>query len=135
MMYGAQVPKLSPEWSSGLCSCFEDFDVCLYGTFCTGCQLMQIRQKLDNRKERESDTCIGCLLTVGSMYVLGWLFHGLFNLRTREKISEEYNYRDECSCLKSFCCLWCSTCQMAREIKHLDKMGTIGRVPEIQNMK
>lgn len=134
MMYGAQVPKLAPGWSSGLCSCLEDFDGCLYGTFCTGCQLMAVRQKLDERRERESDTCIGCLLTAGSLYILGWMFHGLFNLRTRERFSEELGYKDDCSCLKAFCCLWCSTCQMAREVNHIEKMGGMEKVPKPVSM-
>lgn len=31
-----QVPS---EWSSGLCSCMEDFNVCCYGMFCSGFKL------------------------------------------------------------------------------------------------
>lgn len=133
-MYETQVPKLAPEWSSGLCSCLEDIDGCIYGTFCTGCQLMNIQAKLDNRTERSSDICMGCILTVSSCYVLGWVFHGLFNLRVRERFHEEYEYVDKCNCLKSYFCLWCSTCQMAREVKHLETSRGIGRIPETKHM-
>jgi hypothetical protein len=31
-----QVPT---EWSSGLCSCMEDFNVCCYDMFCSGFKL------------------------------------------------------------------------------------------------
>jgi hypothetical protein len=30
------VVKVQSEWSSGLCSCMEDFNVCCYGFFCSG---------------------------------------------------------------------------------------------------
>jgi hypothetical protein len=96
---------------------------------------MEVQATLDQRSQRESDTCIGCILTLGSVYALGWVFHGLYNLRVRERIAEENGYKDECPCLKAYCCLWCSSCQMAREAKYLKTNSLIGRIPEVQIMK
>jgi len=43
------VAQSKSEWSSGLCSCMEDFNLCCYGTFCSACQIereIEARRKL-----------------------------------------------------------------------------------------
>jgi Cys-rich protein (TIGR01571 family) len=107
------------EWSSGVCSCAEDWDTCCHGTFCSGCQLMEINATMEGRTTRTSDYCIGCLITVCSIYSIGAIVHGLINLKTREEFSLKYDIRDNNPCLKAFCCTCCSNCQMARELKQL----------------
>jgi len=118
------------EWSSGLCSCLEDINVCCYGFFCPGCSTMESRAALEMRSPTGCDMCFGCLLSVLSFYWFGLLCHGFLVMRNTELASSRFNITSDNTCLKSFCCLWCSVCQIEREISHRTKLGQLSMAPK-----
>jgi len=103
------------EWSSGLC----------YGFFCSGCSTMESRAALEMRPTTKCDICLGCILSVVSFYWLGWALHGFFVMKNQDMISSKFNIKDDNTCLKSFCCLWCSVCQVDREISQRSRLGQL----------
>lgn len=117
------------EWSSGLCSCLEDSGGCCYGFFCSGCSTMESRAALDMRPVTKCELCLGCCLSVISFHWLGWLVHGFFVMKNQNIISTKFNIEPKNECLKSFCCLWCSVCQIDRELSHRSKLGQLSLAP------
>lgn len=126
------IPVLNKsEWSSGLCSCMEDFNLCCYGTFCSGCTTMNTMKIVNGQFPDCCDNCMGTGLSVLSLYWLGILCHGFVHMRTREQFVQQFNINDSDTCLRSFCCLWCSACQIEREIEARRKLGQLVAPPAI----
>lgn len=119
------------EWSSGLCSCMEDFNNCCYGTFCSGCTTINTMKIVNGQFPDCCDNFMGTALSVISMYWLGILCHGFVHMRTRQQFIEKFNIQDDHTCLRSFCCLWCSACQIEREIDNRRKLGSIPQPPSM----
>jgi Cys-rich protein (TIGR01571 family) len=108
-------------WSSGLCSCCEDFGICIYAALCPCCLYGK------NSKKIGEGTCIGkCLCYL-------FCFPCCQQTKTRYLIRKKYNLLEEpCNdcCISWFCSL-CALCQEAREIKYRDYI----QKPEQQYMK
>ncbi len=121
----SSVVKVQSEWSSGLCSCMEDFNVCCYVFFCSGCVTMNSMKVVNGQIPTCCDNCMGTGLSVLSYYWLGILCHGFIHMRMRNDFAKQMNIRDENTCLRSFCCLWCSACQIEREINSRNKLQVI----------
>lgn len=122
------------EWSSGLCSCLEDGSGCCYGFFCSGCSTMESRAALELRSATRCELCLGCALSVISFYWIGWLVHGFLVLKNHELMGSKFNIKPENNCLKSFFCLWCSVCQIDREISQRCRLGQMSVTPKAGTM-
>lgn len=91
-------------WSSSLCGCFEDCDICFMGFFCEEYLLCDISSRMGE------GSCLPCLCGMGT--VLGGL---RIKLRTQENI--EGSILDDYFC--SMCCTSLVLCQMARELNYI----------------
>jgi Cys-rich protein (TIGR01571 family) len=108
-------------WSSGLCSCCEDFGICFQGAFCPCCLYGK------NSEQIGEGSCIGnCLCYL-------FCFPCCQQTKTRNLIRKKYNLIDEpCGdCCVSWFCSTCALCQEAREIKY----KTYLEKPNQQTMK
>lgn len=92
-------PVGTREWSSGLCSCFDDVGVCLCVLCCTCCVEKDIAEAL-----REC-ACVTC-------YVPG----GTINLRTKTRTIGGIRGSICNDCMVIACCYQCALCQMKREL-------------------
>lgn len=117
------VPKT--EWSSGLCSCMEDFTICWYGMFCSGCTTMNVMKIINGQYPTCCDNFIGTALSVLSFYWLGFICHGLSHKHAREQFVEHFNINDTNTCIRSYCCVCCSACQIERELEFRRKNGQL----------
>ncbi|XP_068761866.1 placenta-specific gene 8 protein-like [Montipora capricornis] len=91
------------DWSSGLCSCFDDCYSCLMGTFCSWCLMCQV-------SERMGEGCMFATCCQGALIGLR------VKLRTQQNIQGTL-------CNDYFevaCCGPCALCQLSRE---LDRCG------------
>lgn len=108
-------------WSSGLCSCCEDFGICIYGAVCPCCLYGRNSEKIGD------GTCLGnCLCYL-------FCFPCCQQTKTRYLIRKKYNLKDEpCGdCCISWFCILCGLCQEAREIKYRNYL----QKPDQQYMK
>jgi len=89
------------EWTSGLCSCFDDCGICLCGWFCT--------------------PCYGCCLAskLGEYCCVPY-WTGFVPLRQKVRMMRGIRGSICGDCLVSCCpcTVPCTLCQMAREMKH-----------------
>ena len=111
------------EWSSGLCSCMEDFNLCCYGMWCPGCTTVNSMKIINHQYPSFCDNFCGVCLSVITLYWVGCLCHGIAHKNTRELVARQYNIEDESTCLRSFFCIWCSACQIEREIEFRRKQA------------
>ncbi|XP_068672992.1 placenta-specific gene 8 protein-like [Montipora foliosa] len=91
------------DWSSGLCSCFEDCHSCCMGTFCSCCLLKQLSERMGMGEGPPFPPCSEGLL-----------------LRLRVKLRTQQNIQGSLwndYCLVSFCGS-CVLCQLSRELDH-----------------
>eukprot|EP00762_Andalucia_godoyi_P006481 ANDGO_02915.mRNA.1 Cell number regulator 10 len=113
------------DYSSGLCSCLEDFELCCAGWCCNGCVTMMNKTALEQRPMEGLDWCLGCLLWAAT----GWIFtcpiHVFVVCKQREQMRQQFNFPQANDCLPSCCCLPCAICQNAREIKHRKAIGQL----------
>uniref|UniRef100_A0A3B4BBY0 Plac8 onzin related protein 6 n=1 Tax=Periophthalmus magnuspinnatus TaxID=409849 RepID=A0A3B4BBY0_9GOBI len=92
------------EWSSGLCDCFEDSKTCCYGFWCCPCLACTVSGRFqENRCLPLCDIFSPAIVAVA--------------VRHRYKIKGTI-CRDICT---SCFCVWCSWCQLHRELRAQDK--------------
>uniref|UniRef100_A0A3P8Z4E7 Uncharacterized protein n=1 Tax=Esox lucius TaxID=8010 RepID=A0A3P8Z4E7_ESOLU len=103
-VYPQQMPVTT--WSSGICDCCEDIQICCFGFWCPCCLLCQISSDF------------------GECFCLGLLdmFSGCIpstSLALRSTMRERFRIQGSmCSdCAVVTFCTLCSWCQMAREMK------------------
>ena len=122
-MYTVPLPNstIPGEWSSGIFSCCEDFDGCCYGFCCPSCVLIESHNQLSFIPVEDIDKCCGCVQSLGSLYWVGLLFTGFSNYQTRKMVMNTFTIKEEYTCLKAYCCFWCSACQIDREMKFRKK--------------
>ena len=91
------------EFSTGLCGCFDDFGVCLYGCFCTTCLMCQNQAKVEGTKCGCRQACCP-----------------LFEYNTRQIIRRRKNMNEECcvDCMTVGYFLPLVVCQDARELNN-----------------
>jgi Cys-rich protein (TIGR01571 family) len=131
--YGTSAPAMGTplmqpsDWSSGLCSCFEDCNICLCSFLCCGFQTAYNRAHLEGRAPECLDHCLGCLLTIASCYLIGHLVHSCIGLAVRGDVRKKFMFPEAgcMDCLQSFFCLECSIAQIGREIKHRQQTGQL----------
>eukprot|EP00762_Andalucia_godoyi_P006480 ANDGO_02917.mRNA.1 Cell number regulator 3 len=119
----AQAPM--SDYSSGLCSCMEDFGVCCYGWCCFGCSMMETKAALEKRPMEGMDWCLGCLLWAAGMWWVTFAIPVYVQCQQRKQMRQQFGFPDNGDCLVSCCCLPCAVCQNAREITHRKAIGQL----------
>jgi len=105
---------MAEQWTSGLCGCFSDCGLCLYGWCFPGCAEKSTFTKLQGARSAGCgdgcfvSQCCGCCVIPTAVYM------------DRTWIREKYGIpQDPCNdCLVTCFCLSCSVCQNARELKN-----------------
>ncbi|CAL1592789.1 unnamed protein product [Knipowitschia caucasica] len=117
------------EWSTALLDCFEDPASCCYGFWCGPCLACTVAGRM---KE-----CY-CLPLCDYCLILSWpgaIPPAALGLR----IALRKNFNIQGSVVKdiciSWCCSWCSWCQMHRELKRRSKVPTIVNVQNVVQMQ
>ncbi|XP_070764800.1 cornifelin-like [Enoplosus armatus] len=116
--------KPSAEWSSGLLDCFEDTSTCCYGFWCCPCLACTVSGRFGEC------TCLP-LCDIFSPAIMAACGIPLFVppavLSVRAAIRNRYGIKGSiCKDIAVSCfCLWCSWCQMHRELKHRKNTPTV----------
>jgi len=116
------MPK-KPTWNSGLLSCCDDKSQCCYGFFCCPCMACSTSAAADEPR------CLP-LCDILSPAILSACGIPLFvppaNLALRTQVRTTYGLEGNiCDDILASCfCIWCSYCQIARELKHQKKNKT-----------
>ncbi|GFO03994.1 placenta-specific 8 [Plakobranchus ocellatus] len=87
-------------WNSGLFDCFDDFAICLCGTFCGLCLACQVASDMNE------SVCVPCCVPAP-----------LTVLRTKWRTQNHIEGSIMNDCLLEACCGPCAHCQLAREVK------------------
>eukprot|EP00656_Telonema_subtile_P033956 TRINITY_DN38102_c0_g1_i1.p1 TRINITY_DN38102_c0_g1~~TRINITY_DN38102_c0_g1_i1.p1 ORF type:complete len:254 (-),score=22.49 TRINITY_DN38102_c0_g1_i1:266-1027(-) len=112
-------PDGANQWSSGLCSCFDDCGSCCYACFCPSCAVASAGSRYDG-----SNCCFNCLVK---------------NPCVTHSIIREGKYNIDGTCLQDiclpFCCYTCSAARMLREVKTRGPVsgGTTVMVQQVQS--
>uniref|UniRef100_A0A3P9NYC3 Plac8 onzin related protein 3 n=1 Tax=Poecilia reticulata TaxID=8081 RepID=A0A3P9NYC3_POERE len=118
MMANQNSSLLSVAWKSGLFDCFEDVNTCCYGFWCCPCLACTV-----SRRFGENYCLPLCdMLTPAVLSPCGVpLFVPPAALSLRASIRNKHGLKGSLceDILASCCCVWCSWCQMHRELKDL----------------
>ena len=100
---------MSKEWNQGLCGCMDDCGICLCGSFCEPCLVVQNANNLGD----SGPLC--CLLYLVVPCLPTFLL--------RQKAQDKYGINGDstsypCYPCAPFICNPCVNCQTAAEIKH-----------------
>jgi Cys-rich protein (TIGR01571 family) len=122
MMVGStSTPK--PDFSSGLCSYCEDFNVCCCGIFCSGYLLCKHKAHMSGRKEHEMEcwekTC-GVILSIAGFYWVGAIGIAIWETCIRNDVRKSLNIVPDitfCAGASAFFCYPCAICQQERELR------------------
>uniref|UniRef100_A0A3P9KPQ5 Plac8 onzin related protein 6 n=1 Tax=Oryzias latipes TaxID=8090 RepID=A0A3P9KPQ5_ORYLA len=116
------------EWNTGLCDCFEDAATCCYDFWCGPCLACSVSGKFGEFY------CLPlcdyfCQSTLNACGIPCFVPPVAFS--TRSSMRNRYGIKGSlCKDLVvSCCCVWCSWCQMHRELKHQKK------APEVIHMQ
>uniref|UniRef100_A0A3B4EIF2 Plac8 onzin related protein 10 n=1 Tax=Pygocentrus nattereri TaxID=42514 RepID=A0A3B4EIF2_PYGNA len=107
-----QAPKVVPKitsWSSGLCHCCQDMSSCCYAFWCCPCFACSTTSKFGLMSAFGMPVCVPPVTL--SMRVA---------MRYKYQISGGICEDIAISCF----CIWCSWCQMNREIQHRQRLAT-----------
>ncbi|XP_050932915.1 cornifelin isoform X4 [Lates calcarifer] len=108
------------EWSNGLPDCFEDVSTCCYGFWCCPCLAGTVAGRFgENRCLLLFDVCTPAVFTACGIP----LFIPPAVLSLRSAMRNRYGIKGTlCKDIVVSCfCMWCSWCQMHRELKHRKK--------------
>lgn len=124
-------------WSSGMGNCFDNCDYCLYVWCCLWCAIADLRVASKGEKVWWS-TFMQFFGAIVVLYLIGMVFprvDGICDLlrhivtaywvySTAQMVARKLNIvpEDNClGCMKAFCCGWCYTCQVGRELEYSDE--------------
>ncbi|KAG6549760.1 hypothetical protein Mapa_008740 [Marchantia paleacea] len=119
----ANPPPNSGTWTTGLCGCFEHFSSCCCG-FCCPCVLVGRYVEIIDQGATScfSGGCVFCCLQsftgCGCFYTFG------YRARLRSKFGLPESPCGDC--LTDCCCLYCSICQVYRELNNRNIDPTLG---------
>ncbi|KAL6472144.1 hypothetical protein MHYP_G00183320 [Metynnis hypsauchen] len=120
-----QAPKVVPHitsWSTGLCHCCQDMSSCCYAFWCCPCFACSTTAKFgENTCLPLVDICGPGIMAAFGMAVCV----PPVTLSMRVAIRHKYQISgDICEDIAISCfCIWCSWCQMNREIEHRQKFA------------
>ncbi|KAF7202679.1 placenta-specific gene 8 protein [Nothobranchius furzeri] len=112
------------DWDSGLFDCFEDPGTCCYGFWCYPFLQCTVTGRFgENSCLPLCDMCYR--LYFGSCWVP--VIVPPVALTVRSLMRKEYGIKGSLvrDIMASCCCVWCSWCQMHRELKHRKKTPVI----------
>jgi Cys-rich protein (TIGR01571 family) len=118
-------PTTGSDFSSGICSCMENFDVCCCGIFCQGYLLCKANAFIEGRTEDQLTCCEKCgavLLSVAAFWWVGALGAACWEACIRNKVRSKLNIQEKHECydtLQTLCCYPCVLCQQEREFRML----------------
>ncbi|XP_054644618.1 cornifelin-like [Dunckerocampus dactyliophorus] len=115
------------EWHSGLCDCFENASTCCYGFWCCPCLACTVAGRHgENRCLPLCDICSPAVFTAFGIP----MFVPPAVLSMRTSIRKTYRIQGSiCEDIAVSCfCMWCSWCQMHRELKDQNKTTTVVNV-------
>jgi len=124
-----------PDFSSGICSCFEDFETCILGCCCGGYLLCRQRAYIEGRREYQMnclEVCCGVGLSLAGFYVLGALGIACWESCHRNSFRRAVGVAENpsfFSVMQSFFCYPCAICQQERELHWLDEQNKEYIVP------
>ncbi|XP_061883541.1 cornifelin homolog B-like [Entelurus aequoreus] len=114
-------------WHSGVCDCFENASTCCYGFWCCPCLACTVSGR------HGENTCLplcdifgsGVCAAVGIPVCVPPA-----GLSMRTSIRKTYNIKGSlCKDILVSCfCVWCSWCQLHRELKHQNKTTAVVNV-------
>ncbi|XP_062280820.1 cornifelin-like [Scomber scombrus] len=112
------------EWKSGLLDCFEEASTCCYGFWCCPCLACTVSNRFgESYCLPLCDICSPAVFAACGIP----LFVPPAVLSLRASIRNKYGIKGSlCKDIAASCfCMWCSWCQMHRELKHRNKAPTV----------
>ncbi len=105
----------SNQWTSGLCQCCSDNELCCKTVFCPCVTYGQLKEKLKGKYDVGCCTC-HCWLFVLSFNIPCLTF--ILNRNIRSEVREKYNIEGGCCSdfWTALCCGICSLIQVANEV-------------------
>jgi Cys-rich protein (TIGR01571 family) len=122
-------PPPRPDFSSGLCSCCEDFEVCCCGVFCQGYLLCKQKAYMQGRTETQMECwekCCGVILSLASLYWVGAIGIAIWETCVRNDFRKNVGIQAApgfCAAAQAFFCYPCAICQQERELNWLKANG------------
>ncbi|XP_034002177.1 cornifelin homolog B-like [Trematomus bernacchii] len=112
--------KPETDWNSGLCDCFEDVSTCCYGFWCCPCLSCTVSGRFGENRCLPLCDMLSPAITAACGIPLV-VPPAVLSLRVA--IRHRYHIKGSlCNDIAVSCfCLWCSWCQMHRELKHQKK--------------
>lgn len=113
------------DFSSGICSCMENFGVCCCGIFCQGYLLCKANAIIEGRKEDQITCCEKCgavLISIAGFWWLGAAGIACWTTCIRNKVRVNLNIKRKdgsCDKIQTICCYPCILCQQEREFRIL----------------
>uniref|UniRef100_A0AAY5EQ63 Plac8 onzin related protein 2 n=1 Tax=Electrophorus electricus TaxID=8005 RepID=A0AAY5EQ63_ELEEL len=104
------------EWSSGLCQCCEDMDSCCYAYWCCPCFACSTTSEFGEAMCLPLIDILGPGLLAASGMAVS--VRNKYEIRVRD-VTHRPDIMISCFCI------WCSWCQMHREIKHHNMPVTV----------
>ncbi|KAJ3699312.1 hypothetical protein LUZ61_003017 [Rhynchospora tenuis] len=103
------------QWTTGLCSCFDDCSSCCLTLWCPCVTFGRIAHMTDRGLTSccgSASLCCFLCLCVG--------FHWIYTCIYRRNLRMLYNLPESpcCDCCVEYCCECCSLCQMYRELQN-----------------
>ncbi|XP_028260534.1 cornifelin homolog B-like [Parambassis ranga] len=116
--------KATEDWDGGLFDCFEDTKTCCYGFWCCPCMACTVSNRFG-----ECYCLPLCDICSPAAFVSCGvpLFAPPVTLGLRAAIRNKYNIKGSvCKDILASCfCMWCTWCQMHRELRHQKKEPTV----------
>ncbi|XP_044217831.1 cornifelin-like [Thunnus albacares] len=112
------------DWESGLFDCFEEVSTCCYGFWCCPCLACTV----SNRFGENNCLPLCDILSPSICAAFGIpLFVPPAAVSLRSAVRNKYGIKGSiCKDIAASCfCVWCSWCQMHRELKHRKKVPAI----------
>ncbi|KAG7230548.1 hypothetical protein INR49_025264 [Caranx melampygus] len=119
-----QEAMATSNWNSGLFDCCHNVSSCCYGFFCCPCLACSVAGTFgDNRCLPLCDICSPAIMTACGIP----LFVPPAALALRVGIRQKYDIKGSlCKDIATSCfCMWCSWCQMHRELKDRKNSPTV----------
>ena len=135
VMAPAPPPQPKPDFSSGLCSCMENFDVCCCGIFCQGYLLCKANALLEGRTEEQLTCCERCgavFLSIAAFWWIGAVGVACWEACIRNQVRIKLNIQRKDGCYdttQTLCCYPCVLCQQEREFRMLQLQSRNQSVP------
>eukprot|EP00066_Takifugu_rubripes_P008335 XP_003974461.1 PREDICTED: cornifelin-like [Takifugu rubripes] len=125
-------PEPWTDWHTSVCDCFEDASTCCYGFWCCPCLACTVSSRFgENTCLPLCDLCSFSLIAAFGIPLFGAPPAALAlraSIRNRYKIKGSLCKDVAASCF----CVWCSWCQMLRELNYRRNKPTVINIVSVQ---